>query len=460
MEALCPDIFSFITLRKERFGGFCFNPFLLKEISLNPMEMRLAELCNGEKTVGEIISLLAQEGQMSVPRADAWVRTVLQRLNEMYAIHWREEKKSPASLPHPQDLGESTPVACLDEVSGEFYTAPFSVIFELTYRCNLSCQHCLVNAGRAEPNELATVEVLAILDQFKEMKVFTVNFGGGEPLLRPDFYKIMQYASDLNFGIIFSTNGYSVDAHVLDQLSNIKSFALQISVDGLEATHDQFRGIKGSFSKAIWALKEFSDRGYHTTMSTMLLKTNLHEMRPLIDLALSLGVSALKLSTFMPAGRGDRNSEKYALTQAELIQAAELILAEKQKHDGNFYIDNKATYPWLFEKNQRGSSCSPRSLQIGCSAARTNIVISPTGEVYPCPFLHQFSAGNLRERRLADIWNHAESFSLFRQLNTNQLSGKCSSCEYIPEDCQGGCRAAAFLKTGNFFAEDPFCWKK
>lgn len=460
MNQSIPDMFSYITIRKENFGGFLFNPYLLNEVTLNHQEMRIAELCTSEFTVEDINTIIAQNFQIAQDQAEKIVQAALNRFIQYYAIKWKNEKKK-----HHTNIdrngNELIAKSDQQQVShNNLYSAPLSIIFELTYKCNLACQHCLVDAGGNKSGELSFDEIADILIQLKEMKVFTINFGGGEPLLRHDFFEIMKYASDLNFGIVFSTNGCLIDNSVFDKLADLKTFALQISVDGLESTHDDFRGMQGSYKKAIWALKEFSAKGYHTTMSTMMLKTNLNELNSLIKLCVSLGVSSFKLSTFMPAGRGGRNFDKYLLNSTELKMLAEQMLNEKKKYEGDLYIDNKATYPWLFEKKTTLSNANVRNINIGCSAARTNIVISPTGEVYPCPFLHELSAGNLREKKLRDIWENSEIFFVFRQLNTNQLKGKCRSCDCIPYQCQGGCRAASFLRTGDFYAEDPYCWYK
>lgn len=460
MNQSIPDMFSYITIRKENFGGFLFNPYLLSEVTLNQKEMRIAELCNGEYTVEEINSNIAQKFQIDQNQAEKIVHTVLNRFNQYYAINWKNGKKKHRANVVRKGSEAITNVNHQHGSGNDFYSAPLSVIFELTYKCNLACQHCLVDAGSSKSDELSFDEIAEILIQLKEMKVFTINFGGGEPLLRPDFFEIMKYASDLNLGVIFSTNGFLINDSVFEKLADLKTFSVQISVDGLESTHDDFRGIQGSYKKAIWALKEFSDKGYHTTMSTMMLKTNLNELESLIKLCVSLGISSFKLSTFMPAGRGSRNFDKYLLTSSELKMLAEQMLNEKKKYDSEFYIDNKATFPWLFEKKATLSNTNVRNINIGCSAAQSNVVISPTGEVYPCPFLHELSAGNLREKKLRDIWEKSEAFFVFRQLNTNQLKGKCRSCEFIPYQCQGGCRAAAFLRTGDFYAEDPYCWHK
>ncbi len=459
MEEHYPDLFDFITLRRETYGGFLYNPFLYSEVFLDDSAFRVMELCNGSSTVDEILSRLSSELTLDDSTAALIVRQSLEKGNGQFAIHWRTTRRPGAKAAEiPEKKTGNTSI----DFSPRYYSAPNSVIFEVTRECNLSCKHCLVSAGRILSDELTLEEVFHILDQMKEMKVFMVNFGGGEPFMRKDFMDILRYASSKNLGITISTSGYFIDDAILDQLDMIKAFSVQISVDGLRDTHDRFRGRKGSFDRAVSALKQFSARGYHTTMSTMIMKNNIGEMASLLDLCIDSQVSMFKLSTFMPAGRGARNAANHTISKSRMRELAQFMQQQKEKHADHLLIDDKATYPFLLDiPHSHGDSCPvPVNHKIGCSAARATINISPDGTVYPCPFLTSFPAGNLKREKLSDIWNESPSMSFFRDMNSGDLKGKCRNCPLLPTLCQGGCRAAAYLHWGDIHAEDPFCWMK
>ena len=85
--------------------------------------------------------------------------------------------------------------------------APICLTWELTYACNLACVHCLSSSGRRDPRELSNAEAMAVVDELVAMKVFYVNIGGGEPMLRADFFDLIGYAVDHRVGVKFSTNG-------------------------------------------------------------------------------------------------------------------------------------------------------------------------------------------------------------------------------------------------------------
>ena len=85
--------------------------------------------------------------------------------------------------------------------------APICLTWELTYACNLACVHCLSSSGRRDPGELTPTEARTIVDQLVDMRVFYVNIGGGEPMLRSDFFDLVSYAVERRVGVKFSTNG-------------------------------------------------------------------------------------------------------------------------------------------------------------------------------------------------------------------------------------------------------------
>ena len=112
--------------------------------------------------------------------------------------------------------------------------APICLTWELTYACNLACVHCLSSSGRRDPMELTPAEARHIVDELADMKVFYVNIGGGEPMLRPDFFDLVGYAVDKKVGVKFSTNGTRLTAERARRLvasASAQSFRAQPVLD-------------------------------------------------------------------------------------------------------------------------------------------------------------------------------------------------------------------------------------
>jgi mycofactocin radical SAM maturase len=121
--------------------------------------------------------------------------------------------------------------------------APICLTWELTYACNLACRHCLSSSGRRDPGELSTAEAKAVIDELERMQVFYVNIGGGEPTIRPDFWELVDYATEHHVGVKFSTNGVRITPEVATRLAASDYVDVQISLDGATAeVNDAVRG--------------------------------------------------------------------------------------------------------------------------------------------------------------------------------------------------------------------------
>ena len=92
--------------------------------------------------------------------------------------------------------------------------APICLTWELTYACNLQCVHCLSSSGQRDDRELSTQQAFAVLDELRDLQVFYINIGGGEPMIRRDFFDIIEYSIANDIGVKFSTNGAFIDEEI------------------------------------------------------------------------------------------------------------------------------------------------------------------------------------------------------------------------------------------------------
>ncbi|MBN2488327.1 MAG: radical SAM protein, partial [Methanosarcinaceae archaeon] len=435
--------------------------YLFNEIPLNDIELSILEHCNGHFSLSEITKIISDEFSLSHNLAQKYVYGALMLFEGRYAINWKKQKNGTQEFPAgSKNPFSSSRISAVSDCPDDILSSPLSVLWELTHECNLRCKHCLINAGKREQNELSLDEIKKIIDELAELKVFTITLGGGEPLLRKDFLGIVDYASQFNFGLKLSTNGILVDNDLLDRLKDTNVFSVQVSIDGFEQTHNAFRGNKKSFEKAVSALKMFSGAGYWTIMSTAITRHNVNEIARLVELAVECGASSFKASPFIPVGNGKENFKDLAITPSDLKDLTKIMLQKKEKYEGIIDLQIDGLFPWLSGPCSGGRQNSQFvSSQVGCSAGTSEVVITPTGDVLPCPFLTDFNAGNLRNNSLRGIWYNSEIFGNFRNLKSYKLEGICRDCEYVPHYCQGGCRAAAFAFSGNLFAADPYCWK-
>lgn len=460
--SIFPKLFSFIVIRREFFGGFLFNPFLFNEVSLNEMEFRILEYCNGVFSLKEISEKISEEFTLSQKTARSRMYSAFKTFDNYYAINWIQQKRASVnSLTNPVSFSSIAETTRSKEFTSKQLSAPLSVLWEITHGCNLKCKHCLSDAGMPRHDELSLEEIKQIINQLAEMKVFKIIFGGGEPFVRPDIFEILDYASKFNFGIKLTTNGTLVNNDLITRLKNTKLFTVQVSVDGLEQSHNAFRGNPESFNAAITALKTFSKVGYYTIMSTTVTRRNIYEIIELLELAVKWGVACFKASPFIPIGRGEKNVEELAIPLLDIKDLSKSLVRKRKELQKKIDIQIDGLFPWLvhLEPTEKLKNLPENVHQVGCSAGISRAVITPIGEVLACVFLRDSTAGDLRKSSLKELWMNSKIFDFFRNLKNHNLKGQCKDCEYIPRPCLGGCRASALAWTGNLLGHDPYCWK-
>jgi mycofactocin radical SAM maturase len=323
--------------------------------------------------------------------------------------------------------------------------APICLTWELTYACNLACVHCLSSSGRRDPRELDTDEAKAVIDELQRMQVFYVNIGGGEPTVRPDFWELVQYATDHQVGVKFSTNGVRITPERAAWLASADYVDVQISLDGATAAvNDKVRG-PGSYDTAMAAVRNLASAGLRDfKISVVVTRDNAGQLDDFAAIADEYRAQ-LRITRLRPSGRG-------ADTWAELHPTAQ------QQRDLYEWLsacgDRVLTGDSFFHLNALGSTPLP-GLNL-CGAGRVVCLIDPVGDVYACPFaIHdRFRAGNVRSPGgFATVWRDSE---LFAELRSPQSEGACTSCSAY-DACQGGCMAAKFFTGLPLDGPDPEC---
>jgi mycofactocin biosynthetic radical S-adenosylmethionine protein MftC len=323
--------------------------------------------------------------------------------------------------------------------------APICLTWELTYACNLSCVHCLSSSGRRDPRELTTEECFAVIDELERLQVFYVNIGGGEPMLRPDFFEILEYAAAHHVGVKFSTNGTFIDAAAARRLASMDYLDIQISVDGADAdVNDLIRG-EGSFAAARAAMDHLRDAEFGPfKLSVVVTRHNVSQLDGFKELADAYGAQ-LRVTRLRPSGRGAESWDELHPTQEQQRTLYHWILGRPDVLTGDSF----------FHLSALGESLPGLNL---CGAGRVVCLIDPVGDVYACPFVihDEFLAGNIRdEGGFTRVWRESD---LFLSLREPESEGACTSCGSY-DACQGGCMASKFFVGLELTDPDPECVK-
>jgi mycofactocin radical SAM maturase len=320
-------------------------------------------------------------------------------------------------------------------------SAPVNLTWEITHRCNLSCIHCLSSSGQETTGELGLEECISIVDQLAALKVFEINFGGGEPLLKDYFLTLLNYIHEKGMVTCVSTNGTVLSDEAVACFSGNPLVNIQVSLDGATAeVNDRIRG-QGTFQRILKGIERLANRDISLSISTVVTAVNFPQLGQLKELASSFGAK-LRVSRFRPSGRARATWEELRLNSRQLQELADWLDNDTSILTGDSFFSISR------EENRRELGLNM------CGACKMTCCIDPCGLVYPCAFLQEdeFCAGNMRETSFQNIWDSSPVFQYFRGLEP-------ASCQKCPRYnmCHGGCPAIAYFANKDLNQPDPEC---
>ena len=346
------------------------------------------------------------------------------------------------------------------------FARPYVVSWNLTYRCNLACEHCYLDAGGkplvaedaafADRSELSTEECYRVVDEIAAFAPESITIlTGGEPLLRRDILEIVRYAHGRGLWVVVGTNGVKITETLAALLKREGVRGLSLSLDALDpARHDAFRRVRGAFDNTVNGAKILARAELPFIVQTTVGAHNVEELSAIAEFAHGeLAAKVWNLYFLVPTGRGgfvsDIAPEAYDRVMRELHGIQE-------RFAGRMLVNAKCAPHYV--RTLLASSPDSPALRAysggagGCPAGTHYLGIRPNGDVTPCPYLPLFG-GNLRRETLTSIWGESDLFIRIR--DRASLGGRCGACE-LGGRC-GGCRARAYGATGDVMAEDPLC---
>ncbi|MEM1578339.1 MAG: radical SAM protein [Archaeoglobaceae archaeon] len=340
--------------------------------------------------------------------------------------------------------------------------APFQVVWDITYACNLRCKHCYATAGKAMEDELNTEEALETIEKLDRLGVTIIAFSGGEPLVRRDIFELTSYAHERGIYVALATNGTMITDEMAKKMKENGVSYLQISLDGTRETHDSFRGLNGAFDRAVEGIKNAVKNGFFVNVSMTVTRYNYKDVEAVIELCEKMGVNWFMHYNFIPTGRG-REMVNADITPEE----REKLLRMLYERNFNSNISLLSTAPQFGRialqcaggiipthfYNVRAGDRFRQLIEFigGCGAGRFYFAIKANGNITPCVFF-PLVVGNVRVDDLEDLWKKNEVFEALR--DKDKLEG-CGNCDY--RYVCGGCRARAYNYFGDYLKPDPGC---
>lgn len=344
------------------------------------------------------------------------------------------------------------------------------VIWNLTRRCNLSCRHCYsVSADVEFPGELSHEQAMAVLEDLGEFKISALILSGGEPLDRHDLFEIAARAREMGMYLALSSNGTRIIGEQADRVAEIGFDYVGISLDGIGATNDWFRGQVGAFDQGLAGVRACKARGIKVGLRFTLTEDNAEQLPELLALAEDEGVDKFYLSHLVYAGRGDKHRGADA-TWRRSREAMDLLIERAWSAaaagspleivTGNNDADAVYFLQWAERRFSPGEVDHLRAhlAAWGGNSSGVGVAnIDPQGKVHPDTYWSDYTVGNVKEHKFSELWTGDDPMLAQLRLRPRPLKGRCGACAY-QDVCGGNTRIRALQLTGDPWAEDPACY--
>ena len=392
-------------------------------------------------------------------------RSVLGRPHRAEAPPTRRKPDVPPDM--PKAGAPAKPRGKPELFSIDLEQRPFTIAWELTRACALACVHCRAEAQpQRDPRELTTPEALRLVDQIVDLAPPVLVLTGGDPMMRPDLFEIVEYAIGRGQRVAVSPTTTALPTRErLKRLQDLGVAMIHVSLDGADAaTHDAFRGVPGTFDRATGILDTLRDIKMPVQVGTTITRHNIDQLEQMADLMASHGINVWNVFYLVPTGRGRQD----AMIDVATAEASWDWLAELSER-APFAVRTTAAPQFrrtMFRRAKEraggpvrltGAGYQLREAPSGVQTRGINdgkgfMFVDHIGNLCPSGFL-QIPAGNVRTDDIGDVYRHS---GLFRSLrDPSLLEGRCGRCEFA--DLCGGSRARAMGVSGNYLAEDPLC---
>lgn len=345
------------------------------------------------------------------------------------------------------------------------------VVWNSTRTCNLKCRHCYMSSdAKKYQNELTTAEAKQFIDDLADFNVPVLLFSGGEPLIRPDFFELADYAAKKGVRPTLSTNGTLITSEVARKIKDIGVGYVGISLDGLREVNDKFRGKAGAFEAAMNGIKNCVAVDQRVGLRFTINHHNIQELENIFDFIEEENINRVCFYHLVYSGRGNQMMDE-DVTAEESRRAMDIIIRRTRDFEERglkkeiLTVDNHCDGVYMYLKAlQEGKDELAQQIKKyiamngGNRSGMAFAEVDPLGYVHPDQFTQHHTFGNVRERKFGDIWQDTTN-PIMAGLKDRKplLKGRCSKCKFL-DNCNGNFRTRAEARTGDFWESDPSCY--
>jgi MoaA/NifB/PqqE/SkfB family radical SAM enzyme len=292
--------------------------------------------------------------------------------------------------PLPRSVPATTPATT---TSGTL-RAPLYVAWQVTNECNLACMHCIEESGpgKAFKDELSKQQVFDVLRQVVENDVPYLSFSGGEPMLHPYFFEMLEYACHYGTQVKVETNGHYLSPENCARLKQAGVKAVQVSLDGATAETFGRMRVQGNFGQVIEGLRNLHAAGVPIEINHSPTGFNVHEIAAMVDLSADVGADSFYTGRTMYTGNAVKTWAKLNATDEQYEAFFDTLREKTEQYGGRMRIHFHEM--GLLEE-----------LQYRLHHPAALLIVLPNGLVKLINAL-PFVCGDLRQQTLGEIWAH------------------------------------------------------
>ncbi len=320
------------------------------------------------------------------------------------------------------------PIECMSVIK---CSVPLNVQFEITYGCNNRCIFCYNSESLKEKTELNTQEAISVIKDLVSCGVLSINFNGGEPLSRGDYFDIVAEADRLGADIHMNTNASLADSFTARMVAKYFPSICTTVLSGNSEMHDMLSGRKGALEDALAGIKNLQSNSVYVAANIMLSKKNLADLNDTFDLLRVSKIRSVLLTRYVPCGMDDCSLH---ISDKEFLDSVQLLYTYNDKYS----CFDRIAFPQPFKLCNVSGTLHDRIAEsnIACNIGLCTASISPNGDLTPCNLVKEPILGNLKEESFMQLWSRFEGA---QYCSEGHLMKKCISCPDIA-NCGGGCK--------------------
>jgi SynChlorMet cassette radical SAM/SPASM protein ScmF len=334
------------------------------------------------------------------------------------------------------------------------------IYFYLTEGCNLRCRHCWIAPKyQSEGHTYPALELdlfRSILEQAKPLGLTGVKLTGGEPLLHPQIYGILEVIRTEELPLIVETNGVLCTPDLARKMATCKNPFVSVSLDGADPeTHEWVRGVDGCFGAALKGIRNLVGAGFRPQVIMALMRRNKDQMEAVVRMAESLGAGSVKFNIVQPTARGELMHEAgEALSVEELVELGRWVETALSASTSLRLI---YSHPLAFRPlgkmfGSNGDGCAICGiLGILGVLADGSYALCGIGESVP-----ELVFGHAKKDLLNDVWHSNPVLDEIREGIPHRFEGICRSC-VVKNICLGNCVAQTYYRSKNLWAGYWYC---